>query len=66
MKNLNFLLAESRVFVGVKLWHCGLLGAGLGLGLLLLLCILVRVRIPRTKAEIEANHKGRSKFHALH
>ena len=48
---------ESPLLGELKLWHVTILSSGCGIALLSAICCLFKVRIPRTKSEIEANHK---------
>ena len=48
---------ESPLLGELKLWHVAILSSGLAIALLSVICCLFKVRIPRTKSEIEANHK---------
>ena len=51
---------ESPLLGELKLWHVAILASGCVLALLSAICCLLKIRIPRTKSEIEANHKRKA------
>lgn len=51
---------EAQFLWELKLWHVAILSTGLGFALISAICCLVKIRIPRTKTEIEANHKRKA------
>ena len=48
---------ESPLLGELKLWHVAILSSGCGIALLSAICCFFKVRIPRTKSEIDSNHK---------
>ena len=51
---------ESPLLGELKVWHVAVLASGFGIALLSAICCLLKVRIPRTKSDIEANHKRKA------